>query len=149
MGVFPLADTMNLFSNPLSSGSGTPCTPVDGWSDNGWTGEVWRSHLSTTPRRISAPVHSPFRSVAGTTDHMPSPGAPPARLASSEPGGTSGEPQPFVRLMVRSARSPSAGRRLPPPVCRRISGMHAALEPSCRSRSPRVRNRWHPNAVEQ
>lgn len=149
MGVFPLADTMTFFSDPPFSGGGNMCALVTGGIEAGRIDEVWWHPHPTNPRR-NATVQSPINYI----DHSPTPslGAPGtdtwSRVTSA--GRYIRRSQSFVYRIGPTDRR-SGDRRPLCPASRhsRPSGMSAALEPGCRSRSPRVRSRWHPNAVEQ
>jgi hypothetical protein len=60
MGVFPLADTMNCFSNPPLSRGGTSRAPASGRTDEVW----WYPYPTTHPRRMAAAAHSPIHYIA-------------------------------------------------------------------------------------
>jgi hypothetical protein len=143
MGVFPLADTLSFFSNPPRSG-GDSRAPVKDRTD-----EVWWHEPTTNPLRNVVPTHSPIHYIDYSQRQHPA-----SRRGPVAPGAGR-----YIRRS-RIARTPHwtygpatktlpAGRHLPHAGPFRPDGMHAALEPSCRSSSPRVRSRWHPNAVEQ
>jgi hypothetical protein len=112
MGVFPLADTLSFSFNPP-------------WSH----GVDWHAPPRRNAAAVNAPIHYIANPLVLTRGPAPDPTAQIHSAGSVHPAGPGGS---YIRSDRRISRQARATVRHLPHVDHSI-GMHAALEPSCRS----------------